>query len=221
MCLTLLAGCSYQTNITRAELEGAKKASLGSLPIDVTRSYSDVLKFGTSLSNIYINEASSAASDQDAGFFALLGIATLGSVRAINGASAVELGKIAVAGASSNQAIQYTRSATAVQALITAATQTNCLVSTGAAYEVEFTPVSTHGTNAKQTLLTAYDTVRINLRRSLLRQAPDYATLLENLRQASADNASNGLLGLSASSVDLNKRLAALREQVAKCLLKV
>lgn len=212
--ITLVSGCSYQLNVTEAENKVTSE-SFGTSVVGSNQAYSSVLGYGRTLGQTYLSVAANASRDQDIGFLVLLGIATASAGRAIDGASATELGQFAVGGVAANQGVRYINSSGATQSLITASEQMNCLVSAGTFAQPSINQDKTIERTAKEVLLASFDTVRVNLRSALAREAPDYDALVASLSSAVQENAATR----SADTTAANSALANLKARAAACVL--
>lgn len=214
----LLASCSYQLKVTESENRAAVMA-VGQEFLDSTRSYGEILKYGRALGQSYIETAGTTSTKQDLGFYALLGIATLGASRAIDGASAEILGQFAVGGVAANQSVNYTNASGATQALIKASEQMNCLVLAGTSASSSIGMNTPDEFAAKELLLASFDTVRVNLRKALLRQLPDYSTLVENFAKSAEESAMVNATRNGIFSINSQQSLATLKKRAAKCVI--
>ena len=208
----LSAGCSYQVDVAEAE-DVARKSVFQEQYVDASEDNEKILSYGRSLGQAYFYAAKEASQGQDVGFFTLLGIATWGAERAIGGATPSVLGRFAVGGAAVNSGVNYVDAEGATKALITAAEQMNCIVSAGTSASL----MLVDDRSANPLLLAGYDTVRVTLRKALLRESPDYSTLAQNLADATRENedVKRGAVPAALST----KILIELKERIAKCVI--
>lgn len=218
----LLAGCSSDVSVSNREvsvLNANAKISGGKFV------YGDVLKYGTDLTNGYLEESVSSARARNGGFVSLLALGVFAGYRAVDGAGTVELAKTAVFGAAANQGVQYVAAGPAAKKIVKAAERTSCVVNAGVVFRPDLEG-STVEQDAAALMLSTLDTIRVILRQELSLDAVDYSTIADNIEAAAKANEqtpeptatqrSNALL----SGITSNERVRSDKEIVADKALK-
>lgn len=196
-----LSGCA--SSVTREDISIYKKND--------TSTYAGTLKYSTELADKYLDLSSNARTFQDLVAVGLIGAAGVASGGALYGSSLDLIKGAGLAAGATSALSSYIRPAKHSNDLLLAAEQLTCVWKAGNA----FTGSRADG-EAIEILKSGIRTIRINLRKKLNREIPNYAQLVENLKQSS--QTANKLIGNKNFEIKSNFK-ENLTEEINKCAL--
>ncbi len=203
----LLSGCVGAPSVYKAELDaGAAKTE---------PTFQANMRSAETLAANYIQLSDQAAVAQDAaalGIIAAAGVAA-GTLLFDGGSGFIKGAGLAAGGLTATSG--YFKPGETSLALLSAAEQLQCVHSAGQLL-VRDTRLREPGPNAVEIISSSILTVRLNLRKKLSRQLPDYASLVAALQ---ATYAPSGTV-VTASGVSTDVAVEAFRTAALKCLLK-
>ncbi len=202
LLLIALAAPSCGPGVTQVESEVIARHESGGLRITTVGA---AILFGQDLGTAYLALADRNTRTQDIVSAGLIGITAGGALAAVDGASSETLTAFAVAGLALNSGAQYFNLRSASASFINAADHSLCIAAAGRAIprEANGDPLSV------SMLMDGYRTARLILRRSLLREMPDYRSLVSQFDLVRSTS------GFETTSVAVD--YDALRSNVQAC----
>jgi len=196
-----LGGCA--STVTREDIRIYKEND--------TSTYAGALKYSTVLADKYLDLSSNARTFQDLVAVGLIGAAGVASGGALYGSSLDLIKGAGLAAGATSALSSYVRPAKHSNDLLLAAEQLTCVWKAGNAYTG-----SRNNAEAVEILKSGIRTIRINLRKKLNRDIPNYAQLVENLKQSS--QIANKLINNKNFTIKSNFT-EILSEEINKCVL--
>jgi hypothetical protein len=217
----ILAGCVGAASVGKSEITVYQDSITSINTIGGNTAYAQ------KLADEYLKQATTASETQDAIAFGTIGAAATGAGGLLYN-SGFDLIKGAGLAAGTTAAVgNYLKPDETILALLDAAEQLVCIAKSGEMAESQFgqkaeeAGIDTHVVEAVDILGVGIRQARIHLRKKLVRQRPDYTSLLNQLSNTASASAKVAV----KMAVDGRDSLAApeivekLRGDVAKCLL--
>ncbi|MDJ0825693.1 MAG: hypothetical protein QNJ16_09330 [Rhodobacter sp.] len=223
--ILLFAGCSKQIDISATDETAiaavARATPGGRFSLTATANYQQLVEYGNALTAEYLKKAENTSAQQDIAFFSLLGLSLMATNRAIEGAQAIEQAKYAAGTIAANEVVNYIDPQSATQALLRAAVQLNCVVTHAVTFQDDLGQ-SSLAEQANLAMIATYELIKINLRKAMMRQLPDFSTIADNMRNAiEQKQQASGVLGEQALGIVApTERLAEFKVELAKCPTK-
>lgn len=184
--------------------------------------------YAQDLADEYLKQATTASETQDAIAFGTIGAAATGAGGLLYNASTGLIKGAGLAAGTAAAVGSYLEPDETVLALLNAAEQLVCIAQSGRMADSLLgkktegeAAIETESVQAVDILSIGIRQARINLRKALIRQRPDYSSLLNQLSNTASESAEIDMKIKSTgiSSVTAPEIVEKLRGDVAKCLL--
>ncbi|MFN3259448.1 MAG: hypothetical protein ACE37J_02705 [Pikeienuella sp.] len=188
------------------------------------RNFGDLVTYGAALSETYVTAADRIAAGQDAAALGIIAAAATAVGGLAFNAPAAVTGGAGLAGGVIAAGTQYVNGPSAIKALLAASTQVACVVRAGQSSLPLDSFYTEHREFERQRMAIVqggYVTARIELRRALIRELPDFAGTFSALQAASKPgDAAPAAAPAVAQGLAKDARAAAEAEAAIRAALK-
>lgn len=210
-----VSGCAYRYELSEKEIEIYEEyVALGTATAEID----ETIDYARRLGDYYLQLAGEATAGQDALALGVISAAATASGGLLFGSSVDFVKGATLGGATTSQVGAYLQPGEASQFLVNAAEQLACISGSALVAERTLGDDPDFERRAIDVAENAIRNVRINLRKSLARQTPNYASVVEQLSQATMQLEAKGGAE-SASGGNPEAAVEKLAQEVAECLL--
>ncbi|MCA1494603.1 hypothetical protein I6F11_27355 [Ensifer sp. NBAIM29] len=202
---------TWKATLLRANAQDvSSQQEIRSAPWPTDRNpYINAINYARNLAELYIGQASKASAAKDAAAAGLLGAAGVAAGGLLYGAHLDVLKGAGLAAGAATSTSSYVKPEIAETALLSAAEALMCVAGVAQQRSATFRGDAEAASIVSDAILT----IRLNLRKKLSRQLPDYGVLLDRFRSAGSGTPA----GLVARDLD---RADILRTKTAECIIR-